>query len=564
MRYNYVTKPITVLFDSVVGVDIETTGLDPLSDKPLLLQVANSDYCYIFDLRCLPVKYISEILDILHTRTCVLHNAKFDLKFLMHHYGFVPGKIFDTMLGAYLTRAGLSVPFISLKSLAAEKLQIIMNKEQQDSFLTPTLEYSQEQLEYAAQDAMVLLPLYKILKDELDELGLQTIYKMEFRLLPIVCKMELRGVLIDTDALENLIVKLQEESDASEQDLYKIAKVIFNPRSPKQVKDVFHSFGIMVESTGEDAIKFIKHPFAESLLKYRKTFKLLSSFGKTLLQHIQTDGRIHSTFNQMGTSTGRFSSSDINLQNIPASQEFRSLFIAGEGRKMITADFSQIELRLAGVLSGEESILSEYRKEDADLHRLTASKIFQVKPEEVTSEMRKHGKTGNFSCAYGTSAQALSVKQGITLSLAEKIVSGFWSGYPKLQAFVSYIGNEVTRNQCVRTALGRTRWFEFPSSMDPSFRAKVSAIKREAANFVIQGLAADIMKYAIILVDAALPDDCSILITVHDEVVIECPEASVESVATIVKEQMETAASTVVNNVLSIPANISIGDCWIK
>lgn len=564
MRFNYVTKPITVLFDSVVGVDIETTGLDPLEDRPLLLQVANSDYCYIFDLRCLPVKYITEILSLLSSRLCVLHNAKFDLKFLMHHYGFVPGEIFDTMLGTYLTRAGVSVPFISLKSIASEYLGVVLNKEQQSSFLTPTLEFSQEQLEYAAQDAIILLPLYAAIKKELDSLGLETIYKMEFKLLPVVCKMELTGILVDTDALEKLIVKLQEEADAAEAELFKIAKTTFNPRSPAQVKAIFHSFNIMVDSTGEDAIKFIRHPFAETLLKYRKTFKLLSSFGKALLEHIQGDGRIHSTFNQLGTSTGRFSSSDINLQNIPASQEFRSLFVAGFGRKLITADFSQIELRLAGILSGEESILAEYRKEDADLHRLTASKIFQVNPEEVTSEMRKHGKTGNFSVAYGTSPQALAIKQGITLELAERIVSGFWGGYSKFQALVNHIGNEVTRNKCAKTALGRVRWFEFPSSTDPAFRAKVSAIKREAANFVIQGLAADIMKYAIILVAANLPNDCTILLTVHDEIVVECPADSVEDVAKIVKEQMGLAASRIVNNVLPIPANIAIGDCWIK
>lgn len=890
MEYSYITQPTELPeFEAVVGVDVETNGLNPLEHRPLLLQVADTQQCYIFDLRALPRNYILQVLEYLASHTCVFHNAKFDLKFLMYHYGFKPQEVFDTMVAKYLTVAGKSSPYISLKTLVAEYLNIVLSKEQQDSFLVPTLKFSQEQLEYAAQDALMLLPLYRVLLAELEELNLMTIARMEFKLLGVVAAMELHGVLIDTTALEKLIADLEVEAAAAEKELFVIAGKEFNPRSPKQVKELFHGLGMAVESTGEDAIKFIDHPFPQALLKYRKLFKLLSSFGKTLSLHIQPDGRIRSNFNQIGTTTGRFSSSEINLQNIPATQQFRSLFIAPSGHKIITADFSQIELRLAGILSGEESILEEYRKPDADLHRLTASKIFQISPEAVTSEMRKHGKTGNFSCvplsteiltrdgwkkhsevsigeevmgydietdtmrwtsinniiytkspvyryynnlikidctedhrwyvetrrgrnrtykrevstladrnseqriiaaakaetdrclditpeeagiiswlftdgsisispvsgntsqsfgkkvhylgrifqspsansskvnaikrllnpdtytysvnksgigifylkssyvrdlfrrsrldeisllqfvlnldseqrrefvrssilaegwnsrgriyftqnegeemeafrvafllngmfpktrysksytgnmcgvvslntrylcttqrlkekllgeqdvwcvqtglgtwvmrqddglititgncAYGTGANALAVKQGISLDLADKIVSGFWGGYPKFKTFVDRIGLEVTKTGCVRTALGRVRWFEFPHSADPAFRGKIAAIKREAANFVIQGLAADIMKYALILVQQALPEGSVIIMTVHDELVVETPAETIDEVAAIVKTQMELAASRIVKGVLPIPANIAIGDCWIK
>lgn len=563
MQYTYITYPTQIPeFESVVGVDIETNGLDALTDRVLLLQVADTKHCYIFDLRVLPVSFINKVLEALTKRKCVFHNAKFDLKFLTKQYSVYFRDIFDTMVAKYLTIAGKGTPFISLKSLASEYLGVALDKEQQGSFLSPTLTFTQAQLEYAAQDATVLIPLYHVLVSELEKLNLNTVAALEFKLIPVVVKMELHGVLVNTAALQKLVLDLEKEAAETEQEVYAVAKKVFNPRSPKQVKEVFHAAGISVDSTEEHVIKFIDHALPKALLKYRKLYKLLSSFGKTLSLHIQGDGRIRSTFNQLGTATGRFSSSDINLQNIPATQQFRSLFIAPPGYKLITADFSQIELRLAGILSGEQSILEEYKKPDADLHRLTASKIFQVSPDEVTPEMRKHGKTGNFSCAYGTGAASLAMKQGIPLELAEKIVSGFWNGYPQFRMFVEKVGNEVIKSGCVRTLIGRVRWFEFPDATDPFFKSKVAAIKREAANFVIQGLAADIMKYALVLVASAIPNNSTIIMTIHDEMVVEAPEAQVEEVAHIVKEQMEAAAFRIVN--APIPANIAIGDCWIK
>lgn len=547
-----------------VGMDIETTGLDPLVDRPVLLQVATETACFVFDLRLLPKNYVTNILEVLVHKLCIFHNAKFDLKFLMYWFNFKPKVIFDTMLAKYLTKAGICTPYISLKSLAAEYLNLDLDKEYQYSFLAPVLNFSQEQLQYAAQDAVILIPLYKALLKELETLNLITTYTLEFDLLIIVCQMELYGVLIDVDALGRLIQDLELKAKDLELSLFKQAKTAFNPRSPQQVKAILAKLGYLVESTSEDVLKTIPDPFVRTLLDYRETYKLLSSFGKTLLLHIAADGRIHSEFNQLGTSTGRFSSTNINLQNIPASKEFRSLFIASPGCKLVTADFSQIELRLAGILSGEPGIIEEYKKPDADLHRLTASKIFQVPPEEVTKEMRQHGKTGNFSCVYGTSPAGLAAKQGISIKLATQIVDGFWNGYPRLKQFVTAVSTQTLKTGYARTITGRIRWFSLPASTDPAFRTKLAAVTRAAANFVIQGLAADIMKYALVRVAHALSDTAHILLTVHDEMVVEVPEDLAAELVPVIKTEMETAAAIIVNNVLPIPANVVVGDCWIK
>jgi DNA polymerase-1 len=356
-----------------------------------------------------------------------------------------------------------------------------------------------------------------------------------------------------------------------EQKLWEIAGRTFNPRSPQQVKVIFHELAaktgiekMRVSSTGVDIIKYIKHPFAKTLLAYRKSYKLVSTYGIKLIEKMEDDGRIHCNYNQYGAGTGRFASSKPNMQNIPGKKEFRRTFVASDGYLFATIDYSQIELRLAGIVSGEPEILAEYRKANADLHRLTASKIYRCAPEDITKEQRDHGKTGNFSSLYGTSARGMSTKQNIPYALARQIVKGFWAGYPVLRAYKNKVASDSVKSGFSMTPLGRIRYLNKPAYNDPAYGYKLSSMKREAFNMVIQGFAADIMKYSMVRLFDELGDRGRILLQVHDELGVEVREDGAEETVQLIVESMEKSAEIMVNNILPMTVSAELLDSWTK
>ena len=431
--------------------------------------------------------------------------------------------------------------------------------------------FTEEQLKYAAIDSEVLLTIYYQQIKEIEEGGFKTVVDLEMALLPVVMKMEHYGIRFDVDRLLPVLEKNEQDADRYEQELFKLAGKEFNPRSPKQVKEIMHGLALitgnkklLVASTNADTLRRIKHPFAKKLLMYRSSQKLVSTYGIKLVEKIEDDGKIHCTFNQLGTQTGRFSSSKPNLQNIPHQVEFRHLFRASEGMSFITADYSQIELRLAGILSNEPKILSEYRKEDADLHRLTASHIFKIPAEDITKEQRSRGKIGNFSALYGTSAKSMSIKQDIPYRVAQEIIKGFWGGYPVLRNYMYTESAKAARSGFVRTVTGRIRYLDIPSTTDPGFKYKLAAIKREGFNMLIQGFAADIMKYAMIMLDRALGESGRILLTVHDEMGVEVDEEDGKEINQEVVESMEKSAGILVENILPMTVESILMDSWTK
>jgi len=512
------------------------------------------------------------VLEKLKDKLFVFHNAKFDIKFINKNYDFIPEHIFDTMVAEAILNAGMHSPYYALKELAKNYLDEYMDKTQRDSFfLEPSLTFTDEQLEYAAQDAIVLPKIYAQQDAKIKAAKLDFTASLEFNFLPVVAKMELVGVGFDVNRLLPVLSNLQEVASEKEKLLYEIAEKEFNPRSPKQVVAIFQELSkklnkpwLAVSDSSKDTLKFVKHPLAKAILEYREANKIISSFGETLISKIDIDGRIHSNFNQLGAATGRLSSSDPNMQQIPHEKEFRVPFVAAPGYMFVTSDFSQIELRLAGYLSGEDGIINEYMKPDADLHRITAANIYQISPEEVTKEQRSHGKTGNFSALYGSSAKGLATKQAIDQKLAEKIVAGFWNGYPKLQRMMYAAGNQVLKDGYTRTITNRVRYFEMPSSTDPAFGAKVASIKRSAFNTLVQSFAADIMKYAMILVDQEIGDRGRIVLTVHDEMGVEVLADQAEDLKLLVKDTMEKAGSILVRNGIPITANAELEDSWTK
>lgn len=570
-NYKYITE--VTKFDGlgrdILGLDIETSGLNPRNDSITVIQISDGRTTYIFDARMLPKRYIQQVLEYYNDRTFIIHNAKFDLAFLMHNYDWFPNNVHDTMLCEAVICAGFRNSFIGLSELTLKYFGWELDKEQQSSWLVPSLKLTKEQLEYAAKDAEILPSLYEIQKEQLSEFHLTTIADMENRLVPIITQMELDGIKLEPDRLVPVVDKMEQEAEEFYKKLVAIAGKEFNPRSPKQVKEIFHELSVRtnrkdlaVDSTAKTTIQFIKHPFPQTLLNYRERQKVVSSFGSNLIEHVEDDGRIHSQFNQMGASTGRFSSSRPNLQNIPHTKEFRHPFVAGEGFKFVTADYSQIELRLAGYLSNETSILEEYKKESADLHRLTASKIF--KTDTVSPEQRMVGKTLNFSALYGISANGLVLRYNWKKSDAQKYLDGFWDGYPVLSAYMQSAGNFALRNGYSVNLLGRRRWFNLPSSIDPSYVGKVNNIRRAAGNFLIQGLAADIMKYAIIRVFNALKGRARIVLTVHDEVGVEVPEDAAEEYEKIIVREMEEAGRLIVRGGIPLKVNSILMDSWTK
>jgi len=959
MKYKYITKHDNTieLNGNVLGLDVETDGLNPRKNNVLLLQLSDGSNTYIFDTRVLKEEYIVSILSSLSDKTFIAHNAKFDMAMIYNNFGYLLEKIHDTMLAESVLYAGRDKMMKSLKDVVSERFNIELDKSMQKSFLTTTRNFTQEQLRYAGMDAELLIDIYHEQVKELDEGGFNGVMKLEHSLLPVVMKMENFGVVLSPDRLFPVLEREGERADFYEQELFEIAGREFNPRSPPQVKVVFHELAektgdkrLLIESTGEPVIKNINHPFAVNILKYRHSNKLVSTYGAKLLEKIEDDGKIHGDFNQIGAScitgnnllvtstgykkmnalveystdrefikyedtivnknfsleksshaikyknqptititlqngmviqgtynhpvmsnkvtkdnilhnhskkqyrefnnnkvfvqlkdlkigsyieiplnigvfnteyqsleykdvsvnklkneieiplvfnedfaeflgmyyadgtirdsggtyeirihnkdkdvevefrklvtnlfgdikitvekekggsiryivrgiklkgfskyfprgchnkeipnellispktviaafikgvtldssiyskrntlalsqaikdnavfiqnalinmgiattiskykssrgiyfyrlgirnehyekfktdvgliqqrkikntkatkhnkgyfildnswwspvvkieythddvydihvpkthsfiangivnhnTGRFSSSKPNLQNMPGTKEFRSIYTASEGYDFFTVDYSQIELRLAGVVSGEPKIIEEYKKPDADLHRLSAAGVYNVPRDEVTSDQRKDGKTANFECLYGSSAWSLAKKQEISIKMAEKIVNGFWGGYPTLRRYRDKMYKQTVRDEFMRTPLGRIRYFQRPAPRDPIYKYKIAAIQRAGWNMRVQGYAADIMKYAMVLVDKALGDNGRIVLTVHDEIGVELKKDHSKELSKLVLDTMEKAGTIMVRDIVPMKAEGVLMDSWTK
>ena len=574
--YEYVTEPTSGirLEKDYIGFDVETSGLNPRKDSLLLVQLSDGERTYIFDCRVLPSDYMKSIFNQFSDKIFIAHNAKFDVGFVFANYGILIRNVHDTMLAEAVLNAGRQQLLISLKDVVAKRFGIELDKSMQSSFLTPTRAFTQEQLKYAAADAAVLIRIYEEQIEEILEGQFTRVMKLENLVAPIVSMMEFYGVRFAPERLAPVIDREDKKAKLYEQRLHKIAGRVFNPRSVPQTKKIFHELAdktgiekMRVSSTGADVIKYIKHPFAKNLLAYRKAYKIVSTYGIKLIEKMEDDGRIHCNYRQYGASTGRFSSAAPNLQNIPKDKEFRRTFIASDGYMFATVDYSQIELRLSGIVSGEPEILAEYRKADADLHRLTASKIYSCKPEDVTMEQRNHGKTGNFSVMYGTSARGMSTKQNLSYALCKRIINGFWSGYPILRAYKNKVASDSVSSGFSITPLGRIRYLRKPEYNDPVFRYKISGMKREAFNMVVQGFAADVMKYAMVRLYDDLGDRGRLLMQVHDEVGVEVKaenDGDAEETTQLIVESLEKSAGIMVNNILPMSVNAQLLDSWTK
>ena len=514
--------------------------------------------------------------------TLVFHNGKFDWKILINN-GFCSANwkpkctFADTMIAAWLLNPErLGKNAYSLEYLAETKLSLrgiefdeIVSKN--ETFADIPLEKA---IPYAAEDADFTLKLWNIQKKSLKDANLYTLFaETEMKIMPVLANMEIAGIHLDADTLYTYNEELTQKIEETENEIYNAVGHPFNIASPKQLQTVLFEerklkpgkktkTGYSTDTTVlEDLSLYDEVP--KMILEYRELSKLQSTYVETLPKLCDKNGRIHTDFLQTGTATGRLSCHEPNLQNIPvrndAGRKIRSAFIAPEGKALISADYSQIELVVLAHLSQDENMCRAFI-EGTDVHKATAALIYGVPADEVSPDMRRTAKTINFGVIYGMSAFRLANSLGISRTQASQFIENYFKLYSKINDFITDTVKKAETTGFVETLFGRKR-----PIMNINSRNKVekAAAERIAVNTPVQGSAADIVKRAMLGVYSALEEannGARLLLQVHDELILECPddEKIIEDTKAIIRDKMENAVH------LSVPLRVSIesGKNW--
>ena len=529
--------------------------------------------------------------------TVIMHNGKFDLKVLFSSIKkafseseqasiFTPGKplgfdcqLFDTMILAWLENSDrMGKNAYSLEYLCETKLGLagieydeIVSKGQTfaDVPLETAYQYAAEDADFTLQLADYLSPRFNLESDETNK----NLFALEHKILPILAQMEIDGIHLDSAFLNDYNTELEGKIAQSVQEIYKTVGHEFNVASPKQLQTVlFDELGLprgkktaTGYSTDTSVLEELAavNPVPKMILEYREMAKLQSTYVETLPKLTDSHGRIHTSFVQTGTATGRLSCRDPNLQNIPvrneAGRKIRQAFTAPAGKVLISADYAQIELVVLAHLSGDQNMCKAFI-EGIDVHRATASMIFGVTPDAVTPEMRRTAKTINFGVIYGMSAFSLAKDLGISRTQAQNFIDMYFRTYSSVSSFMTNVISNAESTGYVSTMLGRRR-----PIMNINSRNKLekSGAERIAKNTPIQGTAADIVKTAMIAVSEELyrtKSPAKLLLQVHDELIFECPDdkAVIEQTVALIRDKMENAVK------LSVPLRVSIeyGKNW--
>jgi len=587
VRYEYITtdqrlKAVIPEFYTykIISIDTETRSLSPFDPFVLRsIQIAtNHNFCYVINAAVVdprPLKHVLENPKILKLG----QNLKFDIGMLKQQCGISVVNIFDSMLGERLLSAGLYRKN-SLAEIAKKYLGVSLDKTIRKGFIGSTeIDLTEEEIQYAARDACILFELYPILVDKLKEQGLWAAAILENRCVPVFSDMELAGVLIDIPRWQKLIDKNVLEKDKLTKELEELAieasgqQTIdlfgnitsgINFRSNQQLVDLFDDLGVDAEDTKESTLVKLDDPFVKKLLEFKEREKSLNSFGQKFLDLINPiTGRIHPSYNQYGADSGRVSANSPNLQQIPTGSEFRSCFIAREGYKIITSDFSGQELRVLTQLSGEPTYIKAFNN-NADLHAATAAGIYKISEEEVTKKQRQAAKIINFTCAYGGGPGKIALSLEITKDEAVEILNRFYKAIPKLKAWLDKAGKDAFRQGFAETVIGRKRYFVIPDESNEDYNKIKGSIERQGKNMCIQGASADMIKLALIGLSKALKKyDARIINCVHDEIVVEAREDQAEEIAKIVAHEMIKAGEKIIS-VIPVAVDVHIEDCWSK
>src|SRR6266498_5201780 len=503
-----------------IGLDTETTDLDPYTARLRLIQLASPDGVYIVVLNRFDQgeTRLTESLEPLRQMLGALrpikiaHNAKFDAKFIKHNLGVDIGALFDTLLASQLVSAGNIEERHGLEAIAARYLNEAVDKSER--LTNWEFELSEAQLEYAARDAAVLIPLRDKLIERIKSLVLVRCAQLEFECVTPVVDMELAGFFMDKQRwLEQLAIveerraelanELQEMlgEGVAQASLFGPPRANINLDSQQQVTEALNRLGIPVpDSTRNWKLQPLaaQYPVVAKLLEYRTMQKALTSYGQNMIEFINPKtGRLHADFRQIGAPTGRFACTNPNIQQVPHALEYRRCFMGHpEGRQLVIADYSQIELRILAEFSGDQAFIDAFRT-GADLHSVTAAQVFGVDQDQVTADQRSFAKRLNFGVVYGIGAQRFSIMTGLGVPDAEDVLRRYFATYRKLDTYLRESASRAVSEKQARTASGRLVRFNF----DPSDRQQISMTQRYGKNAPIQGTSADILKRALRLLN---------------------------------------------------------------
>ena len=575
-----------LLKQTSVCFDTETTGLDPLVAE--LVGIAFSwEACKGFYIPFPEVKeeaqeLIDELRPFFESESVekIGQNLKYDIKVLAKYNISVKGKLFDTMLAHYLINPDmrhnmdvLAETYLNYTPVSITELIGKKGKNQKSMREVPI----EDQTEYAVEDADITLQLKHHFEKELKEAGTRKLFdEIEIPLLRVLAAMEVEGINLDVDFLKSLSSDLNADIERLTSEIFAEAGEEFNIGSPKQLGEILFDKMKLVDkpkktktgqySTAEDVLSYLAkdHEIIQKVLDYRGLTKLKSTYVDALPEQVGQDGRVHTDYMQTVAATGRLSSNNPNLQNIPIrterGREVRKAFIPRDNNHtLLAADYSQIELRIIAALSEEDTMIKAFT-EGEDIHASTASRVFNVPLDEVTREQRSNAKTVNFGIIYGVSAFGLSNQTDLSRSEAKELIDTYYKTYPKLRNYMSEQVEVARENGYVKTVLNRRRYLNGINSGNAVVRG---AAERNAVNAPIQGSAADIIKIAMINIYDKLENSnykTKMLLQVHDELVFDVPNDELEDVKVLIQSEMEQAFKMTV----PLDVEVGIGKNWLE
>lgn len=575
-----------ILKQTAVCFDTETTGLDPLTAELVGIafswEAGKGFYIPFPESKSEAQVLIEELRPFFENKSIekIGQNLKYDIKVLDKYDIKVAGKLFDTMLAHYLINPDmrhnmdvLAETYLNYTPVSITELIGKKGKNQKSMRDVPV----DDQTEYAVEDADITLQLKQHFEKELDEAGTRKLFdEIEIPLLRVLAAMEVEGINLDVDFLKNLSGDLTTDIERLTSEIFAEAGEEFNIGSPKQLGEILFDKMKLVEkpkktktgqySTAEDVLSYLAkdHPIIQKVLDYRGLSKLKSTYVDALPEQVASDGRVHTDYMQTVAATGRLSSNNPNLQNIPIRTErgrqVRKAFVPRDkNHTLLAADYSQIELRIIAALSEEENMIQAFTNGE-DIHASTAAKVFNVPLSEVTREQRSNAKTVNFGIIYGVSAFGLSNQTDLSRSEAKELIDNYYKSYPKLRNYMSELVEYARENGYVKTVLDRRRYLNGINSSNAVVRG---AAERNAVNAPIQGSAADIIKIAMINIFNKLEKShykTKMLLQVHDELVFDVPNDELEDLKELIKTEMESAFKMTV----PLDVEVGLGQNWLE
>ncbi|ECC0017741.1 DNA polymerase I, partial [Campylobacter jejuni] len=560
--------------ESIIAFDTETTGLDTKEAKIVGFSFCMNEneafyvpltHNYLGVGEQISLQNAKKAIEVIFNHFVIGHNLKYDFKIIQNNFDLnLPQKYADTMILAWLKNPSLRVNMddLALRLFNYETLHFESLVKKGENFASVELEKA---CKYAAEDAYITLRFYLYFLKNLETPLLELAKNCEFDFIKIIIMMEENGIKLDTNALEILMKKFENEIKNLSEEIYTLCEDRFNLNSPKQMGDILFEKlklpsgkkGKTGYSTDEKVLNILldKHPVIAKILDYRELAKLYSTYCEPLLKLALKDknSRIYSSFLQTGTATGRLSSKDPNLQNIPAhgqyAKDYKSCFVAKDGFSFISLDYSQIELRMLAHFSEDEKLLNAFAN-DEDIHARTAIMIFG----ESNYETRSVAKSINFGLIYGMGYKTLSQNLKIEANLAKSYIEKYFENFTSIKKYFEKVKNEAKQNGFITTLSGRKRYFDFENAKP----MQIAMYERESINSILQGSAADVIKLAMLEINKELNEDKKLILQIHDELIFEVKDDLCENFVKKTRDIMEN----IVKLKVKLKTSSSIAKNW--